>query len=161
MALRYVPAGILIWILMAFVVWIVNNKRKKCGMQEMHYWSTIHFVSYFLLMLVITFFSRESGDATGIDLQIGASMRINNRNNALVLENVLLFIPYGFCFCWWKQAKTFFWNGMITGFVTSLGIEILQLVTGRGIFQLDDIITNTLGCLMGAAVYRLGTKILS
>ena len=35
------------------------------------------------------------------------------------------------------------------GFFTSLGIELLQLATQRGFFQIDDILTNTLGAVVG------------
>lgn len=158
-ALQYVPAGIMVWLLMIVVVKIVNNRRKRQEKQAVPYWTTVHFFSYLILMLVITFLSRETGSSSGIDLQIGSSMRINNRNNALVVENVLLFIPYGFLYGWWKQGRGFFFRSIMLGFVTSLGIESLQLVTGRGIFQLDDIITNTLGCLLGALVYKLCNKL--
>jgi glycopeptide antibiotics resistance protein len=41
------------------------------------------------------------------------------------------------------------------GFLTSLFIEILQLVSARGIFQADDIITNTIGSLVGYLLYGL------
>ena len=41
---------------------------------------------------------------------------------------------------------------MLCGIVVSFGIEILQLVLKRGLFELDDIINNSLGCMMGAVL---------
>ena len=50
---------------------------------------------YMVLILVITLLSREDGSHLGLDLTIGSTWGINARNNAYVLENVLLFVPFG------------------------------------------------------------------
>ena len=53
-------------------------------------------VMYVAVLLAITYFSRESGSRSGMmDLELFSTWGINNRNNAYVVENVLLFIPYG------------------------------------------------------------------
>ena len=110
---------------------------------------------YLALMLVITFLSRESGDSKGIDLELFSTWGINDRNNAFVIENVLLFVPYGFLagFAFGRYRR--FLPCLALGAATSLGIETLQLVTGRGFFQIDDILTNTLGAVVGFLLYRL------
>lgn len=154
-ALRYIPFVIIIGICLFCLVQVINKKSKKNGKDGLPIWSTVGFWTYLALVVMITFLSRESGNTTSVDLDLGASLRINSRNDALVLENVLLFIPYGFCYCWWKKGKGNLFNSFMVGFVTSLIIEGMQLVTGRGIFQLDDIITNTLGCMIGAFSYKL------
>ena len=38
---------------------------------------------------------------------------------------------------------------LLTGIVISLIIEISQLLTNRGLFEIDDIIFNTIGVLLG------------
>ena len=64
---------------------------------------------YFSVMLIITFFSRESGSRQGMDLELFSTWGINERNNAYVVENVLLFIPYGFLSPWaFKVLRRFF-----------------------------------------------------
>ena len=50
--------------------------------------------------------------------------------------------------------KGFFCSAFL-GTVTSLLIETLQLVTGRGFFQIDDILTNALGTVIGYLVFRI------
>ncbi len=78
-----------------------------------------------------------------------------DRNNAFVVENILLFIPYGFACPWvFRRARNLFCCTLI-GAVTSLGIESLQLLTRRGYFQIDDILTNTLGTILGFLIYWL------
>lgn len=153
--LKYIPFVLMIGVCLFCIVQIMNKKGKKKGKEPLSVWPSVWFWTYLALVFMITFLSRESGDSTGVDLELGASLRINARNNALVLENVLLFIPYGFCYCWWIKGKSIFLTSIMVGCVTSLIIEGMQLVTGRGIFQLDDIITNTLGCIVGAIIYKL------
>ncbi len=110
---------------------------------------------YAALMLMITVFSRESGSRVGVDLKLFSTWGINDRNNAYVLENVLLFVPYGFICCLAFLKIRRFFSCMALGAVTSLGIELLQLATGRGYFQIDDILTNILGTLTGFLLFKL------
>ena len=44
---------------------------------------------------------------------------------------------------------------LLLGLVTTLAVEYTQLLTGRGVFQIDDILTNALGCVLGIAVYHM------
>ena len=66
-----------------------------------------------------------------------------------VFLNIGLFVPFG-CLLpivlRWARS----WHGMlICGFLTSLGIESVQLLLNRGIFDVDDLFTNTLGAMLG------------
>ena len=110
---------------------------------------------YLSVMLIITFFSRESGSRQGMDLELFSTWGINERNNAYVVENVLLFIPYGFLSPWAFKMLRRFWRCGAFGFLTSLGIELLQLATQRGYFQIDDILTNGLGTIIGYLLFRI------
>lgn len=70
------------------------------------------------------------------------------------LLNVLLFMPLGFFLpVYWKHFgklhRTFFF-----GFCMSLFIEILQIFTFRAT-DVNDLMTNTLGTILGWAVARL------
>ena len=68
--------------------------------------------------------------------------------------NILLFIPLGFILpLLWKEFRS--WKAMgITGFLVSLGIELAQLLNYR-ISDVDDLIMNTLGALLGYAMLTL------
>ena len=149
---RFFPYGLALGLLMATLfLWAVNGARKRRGKLPAAKLPVI----YLALMLVITFLSRESGDSKGIDLELFSTWGINDRNNAFVIENVLLFVPYGFLagFAFGRYRR--FLPCLALGAATSLGIETLQLVTGRGFFQIDDILTNTLGAVVGFLLYRL------
>ena len=90
-----------------------------------------------------------------MDLKLFSTWGINTRNNAYVVENVLLFIPYGFFGSMAFEKLRRFFPSMALGTVTSLGIECMQLITKRGYFQTDDIWTNILGTMIGFCVFRL------
>ncbi len=154
-ALRYLPWGMLIGVPLAVVVLkLVDNAQKRHQKPAAQRLPVMLFCVYIAVMLVITFLSRENGSRSGaMDLQLFSTWGINARNNAFVVENVLLFMPYGFLYSWnFRQTRTV-WRCLLLGAVTSFGIELMQLVTGRGYFQIDDILTNTLGALFGGILF--------
>lgn len=152
---RYIPYGILIGIVLLFLVAMINRWRQKQGKAPGRLLPTVCFYTYLALMIIITFLSRESGDVIGLDLKIGSTLSINVRNDAYLVENILLFMPYGFCFAWYCSKKKILWQSFELGFLTSLCIEVMQFVTGRGLFQIDDILTNTLGCVIGVILFKI------
>ena len=44
---------------------------------------------------------------------------------------------------------------MIAGIVLSVIIELLQLLSGKGLCEFDDILHNTLGTFIGVSIYIL------
>jgi glycopeptide antibiotics resistance protein len=59
-----------------------------------------------------------------------------------------MFVPIGF-FVGGALKKKHIWNVIKIGFLLSLFIELTQLITTRGVFNVDDIIHNVLGCTIG------------
>ena len=111
------------------------------------------------MLFIITIFEREPGSRTGISLKFFEALG-GPRANAYVIENVLLFIPFGiFIPLKWKQLRNPFVCSFL-GFCLSCIIEIIQLITERGHFQIDDIVTNTLGTLIGALIFRMYSSIM-
>lgn len=73
-----------------------------------------------------------------------------------VFGNMLMFLPYGiFASKYLSIEKTR--TIIIFSLVTSLSIEVTQLIIGR-VFDVDDIILNVLGALFGYLLYRLYEK---
>ena len=50
---------------------------------------------------------------------------------------------------------------IITGSLLSLVIEVIQLISHRGLFEFDDIFHNTLGTVVGIGVFVLITRLLT
>ena len=70
-----------------------------------------------------------------------------------VIGNILLFLPFGFYVGYYlKKAKL----SLITiiSFVTSLTIELIQTKIGRT-FDIDDIILNIIGGILGFLIYKV------
>lgn len=91
---------------------------------------------------------------TGLDYVTGHSHGMM-QNSALLnlLGNVVIFIPLG------VYAALFLKNGapwkttlVVAG--VSLAAELLQVATTTGIGDIDDVLLNTLGGLVGALLYR-------
>ena len=64
-------------------------------------------------------------------------------------ENFVLTLPLGFLLPMGFDLFRKPYFGLFTGFVMSMVIESIQFVTGLGNFELDDIIMNTLGAVVG------------
>lgn len=66
------------------------------------------------------------------------------------LMNILFFIPYGLLFPWKDNWKRVF----VTSLVLSLLIELSQFIFNLGWCEVDDVISNTLGVMIGWGVSR-------
>ena len=86
----------------------------------------------------------------------GAHIRIISPDDiAQAYMNLMLFVPMGYLlpyvFAWFRaRPKT---RPVIACFLLSLLIENLQLITKRGFYDMDDLISNTLGGLIGAMLF--------
>lgn len=82
---------------------------------------------------------------------------IENGKNDLLSENIMnvvVFIPVGLLLsCVSRRLK--WWMGLLIGFGISLSIEFLQYVLKRGFSEFDDVIHNTIGCLIGIMLVAL------
>lgn len=81
----------------------------------------------------------------------------NNENATYnLLGNLLGFIPFGFllpvAIPWFRRLGPM----LLAIVVVSLGFETAQLVTGLGIFDVDDLLLNSAGALAGYILYSIG-----
>ena len=88
--------------------------------------------------------------------------------NQLLQENILnmvMLFPVGFLLPLVFARKIKWYQGLLFGMAVSSGIELLQLFLCRGLFEFDDIIHNSFGCMIGAlignVVWRLERRIRS
>ena len=158
-ALKFLPFGTGAGVLCFFMLIIWNERRKKRQKGSIPVLQRTLFFTYLAVILAITFFSRESGSRQGLDLELFSTWGINDRNNAYVIENILLFVPYGVLCPVAFRCLRKFWSCFLAGALTSLFVESLQLLTGRGFFQIDDILTNILGTVAGYLLYFIVMQI--
>lgn len=67
-----------------------------------------------------------------------------------ILLNVALFVPIGYLLG--GMVRKGFVKVLLIGCMLSFLIELLQLATGRGLCETNDVIHNTVGCMVGYAV---------
>ena len=76
-----------------------------------------------------------------------------------VLGNILIFIPLGIFLRMYKTT-TKLWKYLAVIFTVSLSFEVLQFIFGVGHSDIDDIIFNTIGGIVGVFIYKALFKIL-
>lgn len=72
-----------------------------------------------------------------------------------VLLNIALFVPLGMLLPLLSRMFQTWYVMLLAGFGSSLAIELGQLVTARGMFDVDDLFTNTLGAMVGWSIVML------
>ncbi len=72
-----------------------------------------------------------------------------------LIGNVAAFIPFGALLRWVVNRRVTWYYIMGNTFLFSLSVELLQLIAKVGVFDVDDLILNTLGGLLGYFVYYL------
>ena len=68
--------------------------------------------------------------------------------------NVMLYIPFGMTLPLLTTKEVSYKRAAIIGMLLSVFTETLQLVTRRGEFATKDIVMNTLGAVIGFAIYK-------
>ncbi len=124
-----------------------------------HFLGSSLFILYGWMLVMIVFFCREPGSRIGTNLQIMGTWGTTMQDHAWVIENIFLFLPFGFLFPVWLPKKKTAW-AIPAGFFCSAAIEYCQLRTGRGFCQLDDVIMNTLGAVIGFLCWKIAHSVL-
>ena len=140
------------------ITYLINNKKEFVLYKEIFY---LFFLMYILLLFQIVTFEDTSIYIDGNNLvpfkeilryKIGSRLFFKN-----VIGNIVLFIPYGiFASMYTKIDKLFHALGLVL--FASVIVEITQAMIGR-IFDIDDIILNLIGGLLGFGIYAIITRI--
>lgn len=73
---------------------------------------------------------------------------------ANLLGNILIFVPYGFFVSMAGRTRGFFKTFFFSMFL-SLAVETVQLIARVGSFDVDDILLNTIGGVLGYILFVL------
>lgn len=151
--------GVVLALPVSAIVLIVNY----CSMQRKHsvLWKQILsrclFAFYLVMLLAVTFLGRA--DVEGVSI-IPFSSYIEAWKKASLIAwrniaiNIIMFIPFGFLLpLIFKKADNLLQISVFTA-VFSLGIEFLQMLSHRGVFEIDDIINNFIGSIIGYTILK-------
>ena len=123
-----------------FIAW----KGFKTGLR---YSAILLLVEYVFLIFCSTVIFRATGEISKYDFHPFWSY---DRPELLVenIMNAVVFIPVGLFLGIAFKQKTW-WKALLVGYSISAVIELLQFFLMRGFSELDDVMHNTLGCLIG------------
>lgn len=74
-----------------------------------------------------------------------------------VFGNILLFIPFGFLLPLAFRRFSSSRSALLVMALTSLLFEVIQMLMAIGHFDIDDVLLNTVGGLVGFGFFRLST----
>ena len=150
--LQYLPYGLAAAVFVALLDLLRNRYRGKRGKRRLSPALGAALACYGVVLAYTVYFCRPPGSRSGVDLTLFGTLG-GPQSNAYVVENVLLFIPFGVMvpmrFRWLRR----FSDCVFMGMVCSIFIETIQYFTGRGFTQLDDVVMNTLGTICGYLIY--------
>ena len=132
--------------IVAGVVWFIDGRRMT---------PRPLLAAYILFILMETVLGRESGVGR-VELVPLWSYSHPELWMEIVL-NYLLFMPLGFLL-YLCLGEKFGLRVVMAGFLLSVTVELIQLTFKIGVFEFDDMIGNTIGCLFGALVGKLINK---
>ncbi len=140
------------------LVYLIKNKEKFIFYQEMLMLGFIIYIT--ALFRVVTFQDVSWSSSNFIPFEemfryeFGTQLFYKN-----VVGNMLMFIPYGFFISYFLKIKKP-WLILLLTTLVSITIEVTQLLIGR-VFDIDDIMLNIVGGLLGFIIYYLFVKIKS
>lgn len=121
----------------------------------LRYASLCFLLGYVSFMLCATVLFREKADEFRyMLLPFWSYSVLYSRLWALIILNILLYIPIGFFAGGYLKKKSLITIFCI-GCAHSVIIESIQLFSKRGVCSIDDVIHNTIGCLIGYGLFRL------
>lgn len=147
--------GIAVFLVLASVYLIYKKVfHGKKTITKMQAFCSVLLCCWLLLVLGLTSLSRGA-NYTGelnVDFFSGYISAWNNWSISelqLIIFNMLMFAPLGFLLpLLWKKAEKIGVTLAVSLGLTTM-IEVMQLLTGTGIFEFDDLFHNTVGGLFG------------
>ncbi len=139
----------------------------NCFTRKKTYSSIVGILSLLIWTFVvfrITYFNRISQPKPSINLNLFWCLKEawtmkNSRCWYFIIGNMLMFLPFGIIVPLFFEYMRKLKNTIVAGFVVSLIIEMVQLISRRGLFELDDIYNNMVGLILGYGIYVLIVRI--
>ncbi len=114
---------------------IVDTWQKDVILEGLH---TANFIPFKTIKMYIRYY-----DMPGI------------RSFSNLFGNILIFVPVGILLPIVHRASRSIWVLLLNALLLVVGIEVFQLFSNFGAFDVDDIILNCFGVLIGSCIYHL------
>lgn len=151
--LLYLPKG-LIYGAILFVVLILINRlwyqfRRYLLISPIKVICLGLFAAYMYTLLQQTYFSRVPGSRNAVSLILGETWQGSVQSKAYVIENILMMIPFGVLLPNTLKSAESIFCCIPLGFFFSVSLEYAQFLSQRGHMQVDDVIMNVIGTIIG------------
>lgn len=134
------------------ITYLIKTKKRIIFYKEM---LLLFFSIYVMCLFYVVTFQDVSWSTSNytpftemLRYDFGSKLFIKN-----VVGNMVMFLPYGFFIGYFLKIKNVLIMFLLT-LLASLSIETTQLLIGR-VFDIDDIILNVLGGIVGYYLYRI------
>lgn len=169
----YAPAGFLLALLVSILYCLAAHRRTKpvvgqldAGKQTDNILTVVKkgmlfflLVWYAYIVLGITILSRGESGTRKASFELFRTFQNTFTARKQVYENVIMFVPLAVLLYGWSGRFRRLSVVLVTGMSASLFVEVTQWVTETGYFEVDDILTNTLGMLQGFALCVFAEKV--
>ena len=148
-----------IMIMCALLTWVRDRSSYKAFLRTVS-------VLYVSALIYLTFVRGGRSNLASVSLkppiyflraiQSGKYRAVTHRS----LLNMLLFVPFGYLLpqiltvSARKKMAIAGWHIILCGFLSSLLIESCQFIFHRGVFELDDLVKNTMGTAVGWLIWK-------
>lgn len=146
----------------------MNRKNKK----RLIHLGWFLFIMYLGVLTYFLFFSEEYGRTASSEYRYNLVLfaeikRFFKYRHILSTEafllnmvgNVVAFIPFGFSIPFLSRKQRKFLNVAFLSFEFSLVIEMIQLIFKVGSFDVDDLLLNTIGGILGYIIFAISYHI--
>ena len=151
----YIPGAVYCLGLVAFLMVLLLFWWRKGKKKGIRYATAFLLAEYTALLLYFTVFLHRSEGVRQMVLTPFWSYRAIHQGTRILIQehamNIAVFIPIGMMLAI-VMREVVWWKAILVGMGISMSIELLQLILMRGCCETDDVIHNTLGCLVGYCV---------
>ncbi|WP_414838740.1 VanZ family protein [Carnobacterium sp. TMP28] len=163
----------IIWLIfrVIYLTFLKKGKKRKSLYREI---SLNAFIFYIILLIHLTIFREEhSIGNVRFNMQPLSAINLTPLTHTLKLTkgvtlfdyyynfygNILWFVPMGFVVAYLLNKKPYFLKTLLTGFCFSFFIEMMQFFLGTGITDIDDLLFNTIGTIVGLICFMIVEKV--
>ena len=128
---------------------------KKLSKRRIFIWFCL--IGYLIMVIGVTFLNRGSRMFGDTNLHFLSSYRdawnaFNSTKWKLIILNIFMLMPLGILLPLLNSRFRKLKLTLAAAFIMTLTIETGQLITGYGIFELDDIFNNVIGAIIGYGI---------
>lgn len=127
-----------------------GSERKNYQFGNLKNSFVLSILSFYIYVVIgITLLSRREAELGKVNLKLFSVFNKDYPMRIWIYENIFMFVPYAILLYVLASSFRKFKVSLVVGVLSSFIIELTQGVTHRGIFELDDILMNTIGMAFG------------